>query len=270
MLLATIIALTSCATDQGSTPSAEAPSSGPQSLDEVRDIFSSVDFDAPPADIDTQPPAPMQTRDVTINTMADFLTFVYNENLAFWKNGFAAADMPDRPTGTAVWPGPGESVPTGCGEGTTDLTAAYCSTDDTIYVSQQFAFELWDRGCAATQCDENVAGDFSVAYVVGHEMGHNIEHELNLYELGLPTYRMELLADCMAGLWANRAYFEGLLEAGDVEEAIATANLIGDYDFLDPDHHGTPDERVSAFSLGWNSGNLNECAVYLDTSPIGS
>lgn len=275
------IALTACGGAGGQPSASQAdpnstslPSTGPQSLEEVRDIFGRVDFDATPADEDTDPPDPLETGDVTIETMADFLTFVITETDRFWSAAFAAAGL-EEPQVRYNWPTAGESVTTGCKQRgsdafavTDDDTALFCPADDTMYVSQQMAYDLWEHGCSAAACDENVAGDFAVAYVVGHEMGHNIEWELNLYALGLPTWRMELLADCMSGLWANRAYYEGLLNAGDVEEAIATADLLGDYYFDDPDHHGTPAERVDAFNVGWNTGELTECSVYLDDSPI--
>ena len=71
---------------------------------------------------------------------------------------------------------------------------------------------------------------------------------------------LELQADCMAGLWGNSVYKEGLLQPGDVEEAISTAQAAGDFEYGNPQHHGTPSQRRAAWLLGYRSGDPARCA----------
>jgi predicted metalloprotease len=74
-----------------------------------------------------------------------------------------------------------------------------------------------------------------------------------------PVYKTELHAGC----WGNSAYYQGILEAGDIEEGIEAAMLLGDYKFTDPDHHSTPEQRARAFSAGYNSGVPANCDPWL-------
>jgi len=196
-------------------------------------------------------------------TMDQFLTAVLNDIDRYWSATFAAEGLPE-PQVLYLWPTTGEVYDDGCGDQTDDTTALYCPANDTIIVSQVLAHDLWN-GLAQTPYgprQSETLGDFAVAYLLGHEFGHSIQAELDLLNK-FPVWQTELMADCFAGNWANSAYYTGILEPGDVEEAVEAANLIGDYEFTNPLHHGTPDERVTAFNLGWNGGNPVDCFVYL-------
>ena len=112
--------------------------------------------------------------------------------------------------------------------------------------------------------------------MVAHEYAHSIQQHLGLYEQIYKQYPnavvqdrpFELQADCLAAVWANSVYHQGLLDAGDVEEAMDAALAIGDFDFTLRGHHGTPEERHAAWKLGYETGNAAECNRYLSPENI--
>ena len=166
------------------------------------------------------------------------------------------------------WVPPGGRRPTACGAVARDDAAFYCPTDDTIYVAQRFAADLYEgvlRGLPGERAGYGrAAGDFGVAYVVAHEYAHNLQHELGLFSLGQgnSSKPIELQADCMAGSWGNSVYAEGRLEPGDIEEAVSTALAVGDFDVSDRNHHGRPEERRDAWLTGFESGDPSVCSRY--------
>jgi predicted metalloprotease len=191
-------------------------------------------------------------------TMADFLTEVVNDVDGMWTDRLA--DAGDRPQVRFQWTAPGQSVTSPCTpKGTNDKTAEYCSADDTIYFSQQMAVDLWKgtfTGSAGVS--QQNGGDFAVAVAVAHEFGHNLQAELGLTGT---TVQLEDHADCLAGVWANAAYYQGILDPGDADEAVDVMQAIGS---RQGSEHGTPDERVQAYLLGWNNGDAATCtATYL-------
>ncbi|MCU1585602.1 MAG: hypothetical protein JWM49_2158 [Microbacteriaceae bacterium] len=204
--------------------------------------------------------------------MDDFLNYVLQDVDSYWTGVWAAAGYPE-PSVNYAFPAPGEQVEvsTGCTPDesglTNDSTAEYCASDDTIVISQTLATGIWDGTIRANMSanDRYSTGDFSVAYVVAHEYAHSLQSELNLLD-AFETYKTELHADCWAGIWANSAYYEGILEAGDIEEAFQTTLDVGDYEFNDPEHHGTPQQRSSAFMAGYNSGVPASCDTFLTSN----
>ncbi len=100
-----------------------------------------------------------------------------------------------------------------------------------------------------------------MAYIVAHEYAHNVQEELGFFASGrrVAPQAFELQADCMAGLWGNSVYRAGKLRRGDVEEALSTAKAVGDFEYLSPEHHGTPDERRDAWLTGYRSGDPASC-----------
>lgn len=113
---------------------------------------------------------------------------------------------------------------------------------------------IFDRGLSKTP------GDFAVAFTVAHEFGHHIVSEIgNQVSTEPPQGKSsELIADCMAGIWAFAAHYENYLQPGDVDEAIATLELIGDPGPLD-NSHGTAAERIAAFEMGYTTGMPVRC-----------
>jgi predicted metalloprotease len=175
--------------------------------------------------------------------MNDYLSMVIQDVDAYWTQVYAAADI-GQPQVRFMWTAPGQSVPTGCTAGTDDETAYYCPKDDTIYLSQTFAGQQSQK-----------RGDFGLAVVIAHEYAHNVQRELGVYRLRRSSSMpFELMADCMAGMWANWESQRGTLEAGDVEEAALEFYSLGDYAYGDRDHHGTPRQRKRAFLRGYTKG----------------
>jgi predicted metalloprotease len=153
----------------------------------------------------------------------------------------------------------------------------YCPADAKVYIDLGFYRELRDRFHAP--------GDFAQAYVIAHEVGHHVQHLLGISsrvqamrqrsgerESNALSVRLELQADCLAGVWANHAHrTRDLLEQGDVEEGLRAASAIGD-DTLQrqggghvvPDSftHGSSAERVRWFRRGLEQGDVAACDTF--------
>jgi uncharacterized protein len=153
----------------------------------------------------------------------------------------------------------------------------YCPGDHKVYIDLAFYDELKSRFHAP--------GDFAQAYVIAHEVGHHVQNLLGISEkvqaareraserqANQLSVRLELQADCLAGVWANHAdRARHVLEAGDVEEALAAATAIGDdrlqkqgqgYAVPDSFTHGSSEQRVRWFRRGLESGQLNQCDTF--------
>lgn len=196
-------------------------------------------------------------------TMAEFLSQTLANVHGYWSQQAAAGGKP-MPRVRYRWPG--RRPIRGCdGEKTGDDTAYYCSINDTIYVSQVFARMLWDGYEGA---DGVVAsGDFAVASAIAHEYAHNRQTELGVFtrSYGPTVMPTELHADCMAGMWSRWAEQQGLLDPGDVDEAVTVFEALGDYGTDDPGHHGTPAQRRAAWLRGYNGGENARCGALLRT-----
>ena len=230
----------------------------------VREALDRIEQAVPSARRATEAP---RTQGRTRTTSIDaFLTDVLRSVDAYWTRTLRSAGRP-APSVRYLWIPPGRQAMSGCGAPAGEDAAFYCPADDTIYVSEVLAANLW-RGVSRDFPGEragygHAVGDFGLAYVVAHEYAHNVQHELGIARVD-PRYGvepLELQADCMAGLWGNSVYKEGLLEPGDVEEAISTAQAAGDFEYSNPQHHGTPDERRRAWLLGYRTGEPARCAA---------
>ncbi|MFD4838649.1 neutral zinc metallopeptidase [Achromobacter sp. NPDC058515] len=168
------------------------------------------------------------------------------------------------------------ATPTACGTGQAAMGPFYCPGDSKVYIDLAFFDELQSRFKAP--------GDFAQAYVIAHEVGHHVQHLLgisdqvdnlrrrNPAQANALSVRMELQADCFAGLWAQRANAaRNILEGGDVEEALAAATAIGDdrlqkqtqgYVVPDAFTHGTSAQRVRWFKRGLEGGSLKQCDTF--------
>jgi predicted metalloprotease len=211
--------------------------------------------------------------------MEQFLTAVTKDVDTYWTKVFKDSGLPEPKVGYK-WIPAGQTAASACGDanGTLgDSAAAYCSADDTIYISQKFATEIYTGALdqalpGSSQGYGRTVGDFAVAYMVAHEYGHEVQDELGLFdEYGqqLPAMAFELQADCYAGTWANSAYEENRLQAGDVQEALDATLAVGDFDTGNPNHHGTPEQREQAWNSGFESGDPSSCSQYLDPSTLG-
>jgi predicted metalloprotease len=229
----------------------------------VREVLEDIRQAVPRAPRGSRPPSRTDA-----STVAAYMTRVIEEVDAYWTTTLAANDIRE-PRVSYVWVPPGERTVSGCRVVADDRAAFYCPADDTIYIAEQLAQDLWDgiaEGFPGQEAGQGRAvGDFGVAYIIAHEYAHNVQHELGFYTLSpqLGSRPFELQADCMAGLWANSVYRAGRLKPGDVEEAIGTALAVGDFDFDDANHHGTPQERRDAWLAGYRTGDPAECRRYV-------
>ena len=227
----------------------------------VRETLDRLEKAIPSAGDLTRPP---RRGDASLEA---FLTEVLRSVDAYWTTTLRASDIEEPKVGYR-WIATGDRVLTGCRHVADDDAALYCPGDDTIYIGQDFAAGIL-RGIRddfpGQQAGQGRAiGDFGVAYIVAHEYGHNVQQELGLFAQGrrLAAKPFELQADCMAGSWGNSVYRSGKLKQGDVEEALSTAKAVGDFEYLSPQHHVTPDERRQAWLRGYRSGDPSVCRAY--------
>jgi len=201
-------------------------------------------------------------------TIDAFMTRVLTDIDGYWTRTFSAADLP-RPQVSFVAVPPGRAGSTACGTRADDQSAFYCPGDDTIYVGQQFAADLFRgvlRGLPGESAgDGRAAGDFAVAYVLAHEYAHNLQQELGVFDngIGRSAKPFELQADCFAGTWAHSVFEKGLLQPGDIEEATNAALAVGDFDVGNEQHHGTPEQRRAALLTGYESGEPAQCNRFI-------
>jgi len=168
-------------------------------------------------------------------------------------------------------------VQSACGFAQTAAGPFYCGNDQKVYLDLAFFRELHDRFKAP--------GDFAQAYVIAHEVGHHVQNQLGIMskvqarqsrarerEANALSVRLELQADCLAGIWANFANRERkILEPGDVEEGLNAAAQIGDdmiqkraQGYVVPEGftHGSAQQRVSWFRRGIQTGDLKQCDTF--------
>ena len=202
-------------------------------------------------------------------TMKDFLVSVLTDVDTYWA-GVWKDDGRPAPFVTYAFPAAGEVVLSLCAPGfSDDMSAFYCLYDDKITVSQSLAQKIWDGTLYANTDGTKThdTGDFSVAYVVAHEYAHELQNEIGIFTTAgsiYPVYKIELHADCWAGVWAKSAEDEGILDKGDIKEAGQTTLDLGDYAFDNPQHHGTPEQRNEAFLAGYDGGSEGSCDGWLN------
>ncbi len=175
-----------------------------------------------------------------------------------------------------------EAVQSACGYAQAAMGPFYCPDDGKVYIDLGFYRELKRR--------HNAPGDFAQAYVIAHEVGHHVQTLLGISEkvqqaqqsVGQTesnelSVRMELQADCFAGVWANKTHnAKHVLEEGDLEEALNAASAIGDDQlqreatgYVRPDSftHGSSKQRVTWFKKGLTEGDINACNTF-DNVPL--
>jgi predicted metalloprotease len=164
---------------------------------------------------------------------------------------------------------------TGCGVGQTAMGPFYCPLDQRIYIDLGFYDDLRTRFGAP--------GDFAQAYVLTHELGHHVQHllgtdervrraqESNPDQAKALSVRLELQADCYAGIWAHQTQQEQILEQGDIEEGLNAAASVGDdriqrettgHVNSDSFTHGSSAQRATWFKRGFSSGNPRDCDTF--------
>ncbi|ADO47559.1 neutral zinc metallopeptidase [[Enterobacter] lignolyticus] len=165
---------------------------------------------------------------------------------------------------------------TGCGTGQSVMGPFYCPADSTVYIDLSFYDDMKHKLGAD--------GDFAQGYVIAHEVGHHVQKLLGIEpkvrqmqqqasraEVNRLSVRMELQADCFAGVWGHSMKQQGVLENGDLQEALNAAQAIGDdrlqqqsQGHVVPDSftHGTSEQRYTWFKRGFDSGDPAQCNTF--------
>ena len=206
-----------------------------------------------------------------------FVAMVLGDTEDRWTEIFAAGGKTYHPPKLRLFSG---SEPTPCAFAQSAMGPFYCPRDQRIYLDTSFFNDLQNKfgGCSSSN-----ACRFSEAYVIAHEVGHHVQDELGILprvmqaqqasasktEANRLQVRVELQADCLAGVWANRAQQKhNFLDPGDVDQALQTASAIGDdrlqkqaqgYVVPDAFTHGTSEQRKRWFMNGFNQGKVSAC-----------
>jgi predicted metalloprotease len=222
-----------------------------------------------------------QAPPVTAGTPSDatgrFVALVLGDTEDRWTEIFAAGGKTYHPPKLRLFLG---SEPTPCAFAKSAMGPFYCPRDQRVYLDTAFFDDLQHKFGG---CSDSKACKFSEAYVVAHEVGHHVQDELGILPRVMQAQqaassqpaanalqvRVELQADCFAGVWANRAQQKhNFLDPGDVDQALQTATAIGDdrlqkemQGYVVPDSftHGTSEQRKRWFMNGFNSGQVSAC-----------
>lgn len=208
------------------------------------------------------------------DVLADFVSVVLADTEDVWHDIFRQMGREYREPRLVLFT---DAVESACGYAQAAVGPFYCPSDQSVYIDLGFYRDLKLR--------HQVPGDFAQAYVIAHEVGHHVQKLLGILdqvnnlrrrvsevEANQLLVRLELQADCMAGLWANHAHrARQVLEEGDIEEALNAASAIGDdrlqrqsRGYVSPDSftHGTSAQRVEWFTRGARTGELSQCDTF--------
>ena len=204
--------------------------------------------------------------------LVEFMSFVLDDVQNFWTDTFRQSNKEYRRAKLVLFEGATQSD---CGGATEDIGPHYCPADENVYLDLDFFRELRNNFGAP--------GDFAQAYVLAHEIAHHIQNVTGINgdvarqsrsdpdaanELSI---RLELQADCLAGVWAFTAYERSLLEGGDLQEGLDAAAAVGDDRIqekatgrIDKESwtHGSSEQRVRWFNNGYEDGDPNDCNTF--------
>lgn len=216
---------------------------------------------------------PDPARDASEQPLVQFVSFVLDDTQNTWTQ-----ILPEQ-TGRAYRHAKlvlfRDSTQSGCGGARSATGPFYCPEDEKVYIDLSFLDELNRRFGAP--------GQFAQAYVLAHELGHHVQkligiegkvpqiQESNSREANQLSVKLELQADCFAGVWAHSTQQRGLLEKGDVESALGAASAVGDdrlqkmsTGHISPETftHGTSQQRMHWFTAGLDSGTIKTCTTF--------
>lgn len=209
---------------------------------------------------------------------ARFVSVVLADTEDVWRDIFKQAGSQYREPKLVLFSG---ETPTACGTGQAAAGPFYCPGDEKVYIDLRFYQMLRDRFKAP--------GDFAQAYVIAHEVGHHVQkllgtsdkvdaarRRMSETQFNQVSIRLELQADCYAGVWANHAQkMRNVLEQGDIEEAMTAAAAVGDDNIqmstqgtVAPESftHGSSAQRTKWFNIGIQSGEINRCNTFESNS----
>lgn len=214
-----------------------------------------------------------QPRSEQEETLARFTSVALKTTEETWDHLFRQSGRQYSPPTLVLYTGMTE---TACGYGQAAMGPFYCPADHNVYIDLSF-YQDMERKLGG-------GGDFALGYVLAHEVGHHVQNQLGIAqevrnrqskvtqsEANRLSVMQELQADCFAGVWGHNMAQEGILEAGDLEEALNTATAIGD-DRLQrqsmgrvvPDSftHGTSAQRLRWFKRGFDTGDPGQCNTF--------
>jgi predicted metalloprotease len=204
---------------------------------------------------------------------AVFIRKVLGETEDAWNGIFAAAGERYVEPKLVLFDG---QIASACGSASSATGPFYCPMDQKVYLDTAFFEEMRNRFAAS--------GDFAEAYVIAHEVGHHVQNltgvlpqfnrarqSMSENEANAMSVRVELQADCYAGIWGRYTDQKGILESGDLEEALNAAHQIGDdtlqkrsQGYVVPDSftHGTSEQRATWFRKGFQTGKVSACDTF--------
>jgi predicted metalloprotease len=212
------------------------------------------------------PPRPVSPR------LEAFLKAVVGDIQTFWAGEFERSGRPYTPAAVVVFKG---ATMSGCGPASSATGPFYCPLDHTVYLDPGFF--------RALAVEFHAPGDFAQAYVLAHELGHHVQtltgitQQVDEAAASEPTLRnalsvaLELQADCLAGVWAHSTYDRGLLDRGDLDEALRAAAAVGDDRIqrrtigrVVPEAftHGTAAQRRTWLRRGFDAGDPEACDTF--------
>jgi predicted metalloprotease len=221
----------------------------------------------------SQPSPANSARDKSEQPLVDFVTFVLNDTQSTWAKILPAEDHVNYHHAKLVLFR--NSINSGCGNAQSATGPFYCPEDEKVYIDLGFYDELNRRFGAP--------GQFAEAYVLAHEIGHHVQKLLGIEAKARAaqerdprsakaiSVRIELQADCFAGVWAHTTDQRHLLEAGDVDQALRAASAVGDdrlqrmsTGHVNPDSftHGSSEQRMHWFQQGFNGGTVASCNTF--------
>lgn len=228
--------------------------------------------------IPRQAQAPSGGRSAASDELASFVKVVLAETEDVWGAIFKQAGQRYPEPRLVLF---SNQVKSACGFASSATGPFYCPGDQKVYIDLGFYRELKTRFEAP--------GDFAQAYVIAHEVGHHVQNitgvlpefnrkrrSMSKLEANQMSIRVELQADCFAGVWAYYTGQKGLLEAGDLDEALNAATQIGDdalqrrsqgYVVPESFNHGTSAQRKKWFSVGYKSGKAGSCNTFSVANP---
>jgi predicted metalloprotease len=202
--------------------------------------------------------------------LKDFSVYVFERTQNVWEKTFSDQGQPYEHAKLVLYR---DGVSTGCGSASSAVGPFYCPADRRVYLDLSFYRDM--------QTKLGATGDFAWAYVIAHEMGHHVQQQLGTSDRvtdlqrrhpddrNALSVRLELQADCYAGVWAKTVYKE--LDPGDIDEAMNASRAVGDdrlqqqaQGSVDPDTftHGTSEQRSRWFSRGQQSGQPADCDTF--------
>jgi predicted metalloprotease len=233
--------------------------------------------DLPGAPGGGSPSGPPRTASPAEEQAADFMSFVLDDVQNTWAREFTRMGREYERAKLVLFT---DAVRSRCGAAEAAAGPFYCPADRKVYIDLSFYNELRSRFGAP--------GDFAQAYVLAHEIGHHVQHLLGVSDqvresqqarpdrAAAFSVRLELQADCLAGIWARSTNERRLLEEGDVEEALGAASAVGDDRIqrqaggrVSPETwtHGSARQRSGWFRRGLESGRIQDCDTFRTALP---